>query len=116
MTRNEREQALWHDAYMLAMSQDPSPAESSCLADAAVAEFRKRYPSQPSAPEAVWYDEPPFPKDGTSYPCWIEGHKSPSFVYWAGRNWRAWSPGDRNPDHLNGRRVSPIIKPQEPTT
>ena len=46
MNRNEREQALWHDAYMLAMSQDPDPAESSGWADAAVAQFRRRYQSQ----------------------------------------------------------------------
>lgn len=113
MNREQQEMALWREAYCARVT---TPDYRATEADAAVAEFRKRYPPQPQAPEAVWYDEPPFKKDGTSYPCWIAGHSSPYFVYWAGRNWRACAPGNRNPDHLNGRRVCPITKPPEPTT
>ena len=121
MNRDEREQALWHDAYMLAMSQDPDPAESSGWADAAVAEFRKRYPvepaaPEPTAPELTWHDEPPFPKDGASYPCWVEGEEHPVLVamysrweYRANDDDGCWLP-------LNGRRVCPIHKPQETGT
>ena len=117
MTRNEREQALWHDAYMLAMSQDPSPAESCGLADAAVAQFRKRYPVEPSAPEAVWYDEPPFEKDGEGRHCWVECVDSPQVVYWSETNseWRRCE-GICPSRPLAGRRVCPIAKPQEPAT
>ena len=105
MTRDKQEMALWRRVAV---------DEGFGFADEAVEQFRKRYPPQTVAPEAVWYNEPPFPKDGTTRPCWIAGHSSPSLVYWAGRNWRAWSPGDRNPDHLNGRRVCPITRPPEP--
>lgn len=116
MNRDEREQALWHDAYMLAMSQDPHPAESSGWADAAVAEFRKRYPPQSQAPEAVWYDEPPFTKDDGIYYCWVEGSTVPQSICWSGSSgaWIFFS--YKTPMYpLNGRRVSPITKPQEPT-
>ena len=116
MNRNEREQALWHDAYMLAMSQDPSPAESSGWADAAVAAFRKRYPAEPVQPPAVWYDEPPFPMDGKSYPCWVEGDAVHGDVHWCtGTNeWWVWIVGSAFRHALAGRRVSPIVKPQDP--
>ena len=116
MTRNEREQALWHDAYMLAMSQDPDPAESSCLADAAIAEFRKRYPAEPAAPKAVWCDEPPFAKDGNSYPCWVEDDAVHGDVHWDGSEWWVWIVGSAFRYPLAGRRVCPIVKPQEPIT
>ncbi len=115
MNRDEREQAIWHDAYMLAMSQDPHPTESSGWADAAVEAFRKRYPPQPTAPKAVWYDEPPFEKDGPTQPCWIAGQTLPSAVYWSGREWRVYIAGDSHVHGLHGRRVSPIHKPPEPS-
>ncbi len=116
MNRDEREQAIWHDAYMLAMSQDPSPAESSCLADAAVAEFCKRYPAEPTAPPAVWHDEPLFEKiDKTNY-CWVQDIDSPQAVYWSNLQgeWRFFE-GLSDTRPLNGRRVSPIHKPPEPS-
>ena len=118
MTRNEREQALWHDAYMLAMSQDPSPAESSCLADAAVAEFRKRYPPDPSATPAAWCDEPPFERNGSHHPCWIQGATGVQIIYWSLLvcGWQCYDPMQSGLTPLNGRRVCPINKPQEPTT
>ena len=117
MNRDEREQALWHDAYMLSMSQDPHPTESSNYADAAVAQFRMRYPAEPAAPAPVWYDEPPFKKDGGIYYCWVEGSTVPQSIYWSGGSGAWLHFCDRTPVHpLNGRRVSPIAKPQEPTT
>ena len=120
MTRNEREQALWHDAYMLAMSQDPSPAESSGWADAAVAQFRQRYPAAPAAPEAVWHDDPPFAKDGESHPCWVAGEEYPCATHWShyalSPRWVYSTTEDDKLLPLNGRRVCPIIKPQEPIT
>ena len=119
MNRVEREQALWHDAYMLSMSQDPHPTESSNYADAAVAEFRKRYPVEPAALKAAWYDEPPFAKDGESYPCWICGEDDASAVHWShydlSPRWMYLHTEDDTFLPLAGRRVCPIVKPQEPT-
>jgi hypothetical protein len=125
MNRNEREQAIWHDAYMLAMSQDPSPAESSGCADAAVAQFRQRYPvepepPEPNAPEPTWHDVPPFARDGKKHPCWVTGEEYPCVTHWS-RYARPpmWVYANTEDDHLvplNGCRVSPIHKPQEPTT
>ena len=118
MNRDEQEMALWQEAYMLAMSQDPHPTEASGWADSAVAEFRKRYPPQPQTPEAVWYDEPPFERDGSHHPCWVEGIDTLQTVYWsvANRGWQHCRPNVSGPYPLAGRRVSPITKPPEPTT
>jgi hypothetical protein len=116
MNRDEREQAIWHDAYMLAMSQDPHPTESSGWADAAVEAFRKRYPPQPTAPKAAWYDEPPFERDGVVHRCWVEGCSDPQSVFWSigRREWKHFACNTAI-HRLAGRRVSPIVKPQEPT-
>lgn len=115
MTRNEQEMSLWAAEY--SASRLISRENRATEADAAVAEFRKRYPPQPQTPEAVWYDEPPFEKDGEGRHCWVECVDSPQVVYWSETNseWRRcegigpWRP-------LAGRRVSPIHRPQEPNT
>ena len=114
MNRDEQEMALWREAY--SASRIITRAGVEAEADAAVAAFRLRYPPQPSAPEAVWYDEPPFEKDGESYPCWIYGEADASAVHWSGHEWRAYFVGDSHVQRLNGRRVCPITKPPEPTT
>jgi hypothetical protein len=100
-----------------------SAANRAADADAAVAEFRKRYPAEPAAPPAVWYDEPPFEKiDKTNY-CWVQDIDSPQAVYWSNLQgeWRFFEGlighdpevfSDTRP--LNGRRVSPMTKPPEP--
>ena len=119
MTRDEQEMALWREAY--SASRIITRAGVEAEADAAVAAFRKRYPPQPSAPAPVWYDEPPFAKDGESYPCWVADwgrHRTTvvAAVYWYDDAWRMQIVGYRNEHLLAGRRVSPIAKPQEPTT
>ena len=116
MNRDEQEMALWKDAYMETWTHDTYPTEASGYADASVAEFRKRYPPQSAAPPAVWYDEPPFDKNGPTQPCWIAGQPLPSAVYWSGREWRAYIAGDSHVHGLHGRRVCPIAKPPEPAT
>lgn len=113
VTRDDQEMALWTAEYVAA--RGVSAASASCAADEAVAEFRKRYPPQPTAPAPVWYDEPPFEKDGPTRPCWIAGEPFPCAVYWSGREWRVYVAGDSHVHGLRGRRVCPIIKPQEPT-
>ena len=74
-------------------------------------------PPQPVPTEAVWCDEPPFPKDGTTRPCWIAGAKCvfAGAVYWECNEWRVYPMGVGQPFSLAGRRVSPIVKPQKPT-
>ena len=111
MNREQQEMALWREAYR--DSHCFLAQERAGGADAAVAEFRKRYPAEPSTPPAVWYDEPPFPRDGKSYPCWVEGSTSTADVYWDDSQW--WAPivGSTYQHPLAGRRVSPIVKPQE---
>ena len=105
--------ALWREAYNASMllPGDGRNAE----ADAAVAAFRKRYPVETTAPEAVWYDEPPFEKDGKSYPCWVDGDAVHAEVYWEGSQWWAWIVGSAFQHPLAGRRVCPIAKPPEPS-
>ena len=110
-----QEMALWRRVYEQWYARGYKVAECDDIADAAVAAFRKRYPVEPAAPEAVWYDEPPFAKEGAARPCWIAGEPFPCAVYWAGLEWRAYTTGDSYVQRLNGRRVSPIVKPQEPT-
>ena len=114
MTRDEQEMALWAAEY--SASRLLCVADRAAEADAAVAEFRKRYPAEPTAPPAVWYDEPPFAKDGKSYPCWVAGEPFPRAVYWSRLEWRVYVAGDSHVHSLRGRRVSPIAKPPEPTT
>ncbi len=120
MNRDQQEMALWRESYRA--SHCFLAQERARDADAAVAQFRQRYPAEPAAPPAVWYDEPPFAKDGTTHPCWIAGSERPpvllylAHVYWGGRNWRVSFLRDQPAVDLNARRVCPIIKPQEPTT
>ena len=115
MTRDEQEMALWRCVYEHWFPRHGyEPEDCSGIADAAVAEFRKRYPPQVQAPEAVWYDEPPFLKEGATHPCWIEGYALPGAVFWGGEEWQMYVSGDRYADPLAGRRVCPIVKPQEP--
>lgn len=88
-------------------------------ADDLLADYRTRYGQpQPAAPEAVWYDEPPFAKDGKKHPCWIGGCAGHGDVHWsrAYDEWRVWIVGSACQQPLAGRPVSPIHKPQEPTT
>ena len=106
--------ALWTAEYVAARAV--SAASASCAADEAVAQFRKRYPVEPAAPEAVWYDEPPFEKDGDVHYCWVEGSTVPQSIYWSGGSGGWLHFCDRTPmNPLNGRRVCPIVKPPEPT-
>lgn len=122
MTRNEQEMALWRRVFERWYSRENYEIDTcGNIADAAVAEFRKRYPVEPTAPEPTapgltWYDEPPFEKDGPTRPCWIAGEPFPCAVYWSGLEWRVYVTGDSHVQRLNGRRVCPIVKPPEPTT
>ena len=107
--------ALWTAEYVAARAV--SAASASCAADEAVAQFRKRYPPQPSAPAAVWYDEPPFEKTDKANYCWVENIDSPQAVYWSNLHdeWRLFK-DESQTRRLNRRRVCPITKPPEPTT
>jgi len=114
VNRDKQEMALWATEYVAARAV--SAASAAHAADEAVAQFRLRYPPQPSAPEAVWYDEPPFEKIDKANHCWVENIDSPQAVYWSNLHgeWRFFE-GVSNPRPLNGRRVCPITKPPEPT-
>jgi hypothetical protein len=101
-------------------AHDKVAQERARDADAAVEQFCQRYPVEPAAPPAVWYDEPPFAKDGKSHPCWVVGEEYPCATHWS-RYARPpmWVYANTEDDHLvplNGRPVSPIHKPPEPTT
>jgi hypothetical protein len=117
VNRDEQEMALWREAYNASRLITRAGVEAE--ADAAVEAFRRRYPPQPQAPEAVWHDEPPFPKDGIERPCWIMSHGKPfplaGEVYWCDCEWRMCVVGDGSWHRLAGRRVCPIAKPPEPT-
>ena len=118
MNRDEQEMTLWREAYILALSQTWACPKVDEAADAAVAEFRKRYPAEPTAPEAVWYDEPPFEKDGNYHPCWIQRATGVRIIYWSvlANEWECYDTIQGGLTPLAGRRVCPIHKPQEPTT
>ena len=122
MSRDEQEMIMWRRVYERWYAREGYEVDTcGDIADAAVAEFRKRYPAEPAAPEPTepglaWYDEPPFAKDGPTRPCWIAGEPFPCAVYWAALEWRAYTTGDSYVQRLNGRRVYPITKPPEPTT
>ena len=113
MTRDEQEMALWREVYLISRMADRASGEVE--ADAAVEAFRKRYPPQPAAPKAVWYDTPPrageYDVEGLSCVCWVDED-----VVWCPR----WDCDDERPViremPRNGRRVCPITKPPEPTT
>ena len=115
MTRDEHEMALWrrtYDRYYAA--NEYTSGECGVFADVAAEAFRRRYPPQPVAPEAVWYDEPPRPGEyfveGLPSVCWVEEDT-------------VWCPSwDRSFDSAviremprDGRRVCPIVKPPDPT-
>lgn len=104
MTREQQEVAVWRWVFERWYSREE------------VEQFRKRYLVAPTAPEAVWYDEPPFEEDGTHHPCWVLGEDRPGMVYWGSSQWLVVRVGSLCPEQLNGRRVSPITKPPEPTT
>ena len=112
MTRDQQEMALWAAEY--SASRLIHAAGRAAEADAAVAEYRKRYPVEPTAPPAVWYDEPPFPKDGESYPCWVDDERCACTVHWR-HEWLVVLVGDYHTHRLAGRRVCPITEPPEPT-
>ena len=115
MNREQQEMALWREAYR--DSHCFLAQERARDADAAVEQFRLRYPAEPTAPAAVWYDEPPFEKEGVVHRCWVEGFAASQELYWFDLNgeWRFFERvSDARP--LAGRRVCPITKPQEPTT
>lgn len=118
MNRDEQEMTLWVSVYEHWFPcHGYEPEECGNIADAAVAEFRKRYPPQPTACEVVWYDTPPFSKDRKDYYCWVEGFDVPQAVYWSVQysEWRRCEVACQ-PQPLAGRRVCPIVKPPEPTT
>jgi len=116
MTRNEQEMIMWRRVYERWYAREGYEVDTcGGIADAAVAQFRKRYPVEPAAPETVWYDEPPFEKiDKTNY-CWVQDIDSPQAVYWSNLQgeWRFFE-GLSDTRPLNGRRVCPIAKPPEP--
>ena len=117
--QTEIEIRLWRDEFSR-MRQTPEWTDAAMdAADDLLHRYRARYGhSQPTAPPAVWYDEPPFAKDGTTRPCWIAGGGNlfPAAVYWSGHEWRAYVAGDPRVQRLHGRRVCPITTPPEPTT
>ena len=113
MNRDEQEMALWREAY-----QDSHcflAQERARDADAAVEQFRLRYPAEPATAKAVWYDEPPFEKIDKTNHCWVQDIDSPQAVYWSNLQgeWRFFE-GLSDTRPLNGRRVLPIYKPPEP--
>ena len=113
MNRDEQEMAMWREAYFSSRIVDRASREAD--ADAAVEAFRKWFPPQPqAAPAAVWYDTPPHPGEyyveGLPRVCWVDED-----VVW----YPAWDSAGERPRtrelSRNGRRVSPVTKPQEPT-
>lgn len=115
MNRDEQEMALWREVYSASRLITRAGVEAE--ADAAVEAFRKRYPVETAAPAPVWYDEPPFEKIDKKNYCWVEDIDLPQAVYWSKLQgeWRFFE-GLSDTRPLAGRRVSPMTKPQEPTT
>ena len=112
MNREQQEMALWRDAYRSSHSFDQP--ERARDADAAVAQFRRRYPADPAQPPAAWYDDPPHPGEyhvvGLPRACWVDE----DVVYYPEWDRDGERPRIREMSRA-GRRVSPIVKPQEPT-
>ena len=115
--QTEIEIRLWRDEFAR-MRQTPEWTDAAMdAADDLLHRYRARYgQSQPTASPAVWYDEPPFPKDANSYPCWVDDDAVHADVCWYDGEWWAWIVGSAFQHPLNGRRVCPIAKPPEPTT
>ena len=113
MNREQQEMALWRCEY--SASRSIAWKNRAAEADCAVEQFRLRYPPQPSAPEAVWYDEPPRPGEyhvvGLPRVCWVDE----DVVYLPEWDRDGERPRIREMSRA-GRRVSPVAKPQEPTT
>lgn len=60
MTQTEREQALWSDAYLAALSSSYGSAKAKENADAALAGFREAFPNDPPAfPNAPLFQADP---------------------------------------------------------
>ena len=119
--QTEIEIRIWCDEVARSRKRCASAATAMDFADVLLAAYRARYGlPQPVAPAPVWYDEPPFPKDGESYPCWISGEDDACAVHWSGYamspEWVYYTTEDHSLLPLHNRRVSPITKPQEPTT
>ena len=113
MTRDEIEQKLWADQYHWGMIESEDRSIAGEVADAAVAQFRKRYPAEPAAPAPVWYDEPPFPGEyhvaGLPCVCWVDQ----DIVYYPEWDRDGERPRIREMSRA-GRRVAHIVKPQGP--
>ena len=112
MTRDQQEMAIWAAEY--SASRLLCVADRAAAADAAVEQFRKRYPAEPTAPAPVWYDEPPRPGEyhvvGLPRVCWVDE----DVVYFPEWDRDGERPRIREMSRA-GRRVSPIAKPPEPT-
>jgi hypothetical protein len=125
VNREQQEMALWRRVFERWYAREGYEVDTcGGTADAAVAEFRKRYPAEPeppepTAPEPTWYDVPPFAKDGKSHACWVVGEEYPCATLWSHfalpAQWVYSTTENEKLVPINGRRVSPIIKPQEPT-
>ena len=118
--QTEIEIRLWQDEFAR-MRQTPEWTDAAMdAADDLLHRYRARYgQSQPTAPAPVWYDEPPFPKNGKSHPCWVDGWglnrtTVVAELYWYDDDWRMQIVGSQSQYLLAGRRVSPITKPPEP--
>ena len=113
MNREQQEMALWAAEY--SASSWLWDADRAAEADAAVAEFRKRYPVEPAAHAPVWYDDPPRPGEyhvvGLPRVCWVDQ----DVVYCPEWDRDGERPRIREMSRA-GRRVSPITKPPEPAT
>ena len=120
MNRDEQEMIMWRRVYERWYAREGYEVDTcGDIADAAVAEFRKRYPVEPDAPEPTapgltWYDEPPRPGEyhvaGLPHVCWVDE----DVVYFPEWDRDGERPRIREMSRA-GRRVSRIAKPQEPT-
>lgn len=113
--QTEIEIRLWRDEFFR-MRQTPEWTDAAMdAADDLLHRYRARYgQSQPTAPAPVWYDDPPRPGEyhvvGLPRVCWVDE----DVVYFPEWDRDGERPRIREMSRA-GRRVSPIIKPQEPT-
>ena len=114
--QTEIEIRLWRDEFSR-MRQTPEWTDAAMdAADDLLHRYRARYgQSQPTAPPAVWYDNPPHPGEyhvvGLPRACWVDE----DVVYFPEWDREHERPRIREMSRA-GRRVSPITKPPEPTT